>query len=86
MRAHGLLRREGQHYTYRLTDKGVKVAVLWALFHQRLCGPLAHSLLRCQPDRTHLPTTKLEAAARGRQLHPLLCASPVTGEMLAKDI
>jgi hypothetical protein len=42
-----------------LTDQGVKVAVL---FHQRLCGPLAHSLFPCPPDRTHLPNTKLEAA------------------------
>ena len=62
MRAHGLLERDGQRYAYRLTDQGVKVAVLLVLFHQRLCGPLAHSLFRCPPDRTHLPNTKLEAA------------------------
>jgi hypothetical protein len=62
MRAHGLLQREGQRYAYRLTDKGVKVAVLWVLFHQRLCGPLAHSLFHGRPDRTHFFNTKLEAA------------------------
>jgi hypothetical protein len=62
LRAHGLLERDGQRYAYRLTDKGVKVAVLLVLFHQRLCGPLAHSLFRQQPDRTHMPSTKLEAA------------------------
>src|SRR5271157_2487954 len=44
MRAHGLLQRDGRRYAYRLTDKGLKVAVLFVLFHQRLCGPLAHSL------------------------------------------
>ena len=49
-------------YAYRLTDQGVKVAVLLVLFHQRLCGPLAHSLFRRRPDRTQLPNTKLEAA------------------------
>jgi hypothetical protein len=35
------LPRDGHHYTYRLTDKGVKVALLLFLFHKRLCGPLA---------------------------------------------
>jgi hypothetical protein len=62
MRAHGLLERDGQRYAYRLTDKGVKVAVLFVLFHQRLCGPLAYSLFRHRPDRTLLPNSKLEAA------------------------
>ena len=62
MRAHGLLERDGRRYAYRLTDQGVKVAVLLVLFHQRLCGPLAHSLFRRRPDRTQLPNTKLEAA------------------------
>jgi hypothetical protein len=62
LRAHGLLQRDAQHYAYRLTDKGVKVAVLFVLFHQRLCGPLAHSLFHHQPDRTLAPNTKLEAA------------------------
>src|SRR5438876_1236349 len=62
MRAHGLLERDGQRYAYRLTDKGVKVAVLLVLFHQRLCGPLAHSLFRRRPDHTHHPNSKLETA------------------------
>jgi hypothetical protein len=62
MRAHGLLQRDGHHYTYRLTDKGVKVSVLFVLFHQRLCGPLAHSLFHHRPDRTLVPNTKLETA------------------------
>ena len=62
MRAHGLLERDGRRYAYRLTDQGVKVAVLLVLFHQRLCGPLAHSLFRRRPDHTHHPNTKLETA------------------------
>jgi hypothetical protein len=62
MRAHGLLERDGQRYAYRLTHKGVKVAVLLVLFHQRLCGPLAHSLFRRRPDHTHHPNSKLETA------------------------
>jgi len=62
MRAHGLLERNSQRYAYRLTNQGVKVAILLVLFHQRLCGPLAHSLFRHRPDRTHCFHTKLEAA------------------------
>lgn len=62
MRAHDLVERDGKHYAYRLTDKGVKVAVLFVLFHQRLCGPLARSLFHHRPDRTLVPNTKLEAA------------------------
>ena len=62
MRAHDLVERDGKHYAYRLTDKGVKVAALFVLFHQRLCGPLAHSLFQHRPDRTLVPNTKLEAA------------------------
>jgi len=62
MRAHDLVERDGKHYAYRLTDKGVKVAVLFVLFHQRLCGPLAHSLFQHRPDRTPVANTKLEAA------------------------
>lgn len=62
MRAHGLIERHGRRYAYRLTHQGVKVAVLFVLFHQRLCGPLAHSLFHHRPDRTLVPNTKLEAA------------------------
>ena len=44
MKAHGLVERNGKRYTYRLTDKGVKTALLFILFHKRLCGPLANSI------------------------------------------
>lgn len=37
--------RDGTRYAYRLTDKGVKVALLFVLFHQRLRGPFANSLI-----------------------------------------
>ncbi len=64
MRAHGLLEREGKRYAYRLTAKGTKVALLFVLFHQRVCGPLAHSLFNRPPDSTLPPATKIEAAYR----------------------
>ena len=62
MRAHGLLQREGTRYAYRLTDKGVKVALLFVLFHQRLCGPLANSLFHHRPNPDFQPDSRLEAA------------------------
>ena len=62
LRAHALLERDGNRYAYRLTDKGVKVALLFVLFHQRLCGPLANSLFHHRPDATFQPDSKLEAA------------------------
>jgi len=62
LRAHGLLQRHGRRYAYRLTAKGVKVALLFTLFHQRICGPLANSLFHHRPDPTVRPKSKLEAA------------------------
>ena len=55
MRAHALLERDGNRYAYRLADKGLKVALVFVLFHQRLCGPLANSLLQHRPDATFQP-------------------------------
>ena len=62
LRAHGLLERHGRRYAYRLTAKGLKVALLFTLFHQRICGPLANSLFHHRPDPTVRPKSKLEAA------------------------
>jgi hypothetical protein len=62
MRAHALLERDGTRYAYRLTDKGVKVAMVFVLFHQRLCGPLANSLFDRRPNPNLQPNSKLEAA------------------------
>ena len=49
LRAHGLVQREGRTYSYRLTDKGVKVAAMFVLFHKRVCGPLANTLFHHRP-------------------------------------
>src|SRR5215831_15578546 len=43
LKGHGLLERDGSRYAYRLTTKGVEVALLFLFFHKRLCGPLANS-------------------------------------------
>jgi len=62
LRAHDLLERHGRRYAYRLTAKGLKTALLFTLFHQRICGPLANSLFHHRPDPTAKPNSKLEAA------------------------
>lgn len=62
MRAHALIERVDKRYAYRLTDKGAKVALVFVLFHQRLCGPLANSLFGRPPNADFLPDSKLEAA------------------------
>jgi hypothetical protein len=62
LKGHGLLEREATHYAYRLTPKGVQVALLFLFFHKRLCGPLANSRFHHQPDPDHRPDSKLEAS------------------------
>jgi hypothetical protein len=61
-KAHELLQRDGHRYAYRLTDKGIRVALTFILFHHRVCGPLANSLFLRQPTQLHTPTSKLQAA------------------------
>jgi hypothetical protein len=62
LKAHRLLERDGRRYAYRLTDKGTRVALLFVLFHKRICGPLANSLFHRPPTQTTKPLSKLEAA------------------------
>ena len=62
MKAHGLLQRVGKHYAYRLTDKGIRVAAMFVLFHKRVCGPLANSLFHHRPTSSSKPPVKIEAA------------------------
>ena len=62
LKGHGLLQRDGRRYAYRLTNKGVQVALLFLFFHKRLCGPVANSCFHHQPDPDHRPESKLEAA------------------------
>jgi hypothetical protein len=64
LKGHGLLERDGQRYAYRLTNKGTRTALLFVLFHQRVCGPLANSLFQRRPTQTAAPLSKIEAAYR----------------------
>jgi len=62
LKGHGLIERDGSRYAYRLTQKGIQVALLFLFFHKRLCGPLANSRFHHQPDPQHRPNSRLEAA------------------------
>jgi hypothetical protein len=62
MKAHGLIERNGKQYSYVLTEKGVKVATMFVLFHKRLCGPLANSLFNHRPNKFFMANGKLEKA------------------------
>lgn len=62
MKARGLIMRNGHHYTYRLTDKGIKVSLMFVLFHKRVCGPLANSLFHHKPTTAPYSINKLEKA------------------------
>ena len=62
MKAHGLLERIGRTYRYRLSDKGCKAALMFILFHKRVCGPLANSLFHHRPDEAFKPASKVETA------------------------
>ena len=64
LKAHGLAERPGRSYCYRLTQKGVRAAVMLLLFHKRVCGPLAHSLFATAPAKMSKARTKIQAAHR----------------------
>ena len=62
LKGHGVLQRDGSRYAYRLTPKGIDVALLFLFFHKRLCGPLANSRFHHRPHARHQPASKLETA------------------------
>ncbi len=64
LKAHGLVERLGRSYCYRLTPKGIRVAVMFLLFHKRVCGPLAHSLFASAPAKMSKARGKIQTAYR----------------------
>jgi hypothetical protein len=62
LKGHRLLERDGNRYAYRLTTKGVQIALLFLFFHKRLCGPIANSCFHHRPDPQHRAESRLEVA------------------------
>ena len=52
----------GQPYAYRLTQKDVRVALLFILATNASADTLGNSLFHRKPTQSHTPTTKLHAA------------------------
>ncbi len=50
LKGHGLIERDGSRYAYRLSPKGVQVALLFLFFHKRLCGPSSTAASITGPD------------------------------------
>ena len=55
-----------RRYAWRLSDKGVKIALIFILFHHNLCGPSANSLVHDRPDPNHRPKIKIETPSTRR--------------------
>jgi hypothetical protein len=70
LKAHALLQRDRCRYAYRLTDKGIRVALMFILFHHRVCGPLANSLFLRQPTQVHTPPPTTSRLSQSRRLYP----------------
>ena len=62
LKGHEQIERDGPCYAYRLTAKGVQVALLFLFFHKRLCGPIANSRFHHRADPHHRPHSQIEAA------------------------
>lgn len=64
MRYHGIIARSVRGYTYELTEKGLRIALLFTMFHQRLFGPLAYNQFVKRFNDKSIPHGKLEKAYR----------------------
>ena len=74
LKGHGLIERDGSRYAYRLTAKGVQVALLFLFFHKRLCGPIANSRFHHRPDPHYRSTQPARSRLPPRrQGHPKDC-------------
>jgi hypothetical protein len=62
LKGHSLLRRDGAHCAYQLTEKGVQGRTPIPVLPQAPLWPLANSRFHHQPDPAHRPNSKLEAA------------------------
>jgi hypothetical protein len=60
MKAHGLIERIGRAYSYRLSDKGIKAALMFILFQWQLRAPPANpnAPSSARPDTTPIITVR----------------------------
>jgi hypothetical protein len=79
-KGHGLLERDRPRYAYRLTTKGVEVALLFLFFHKRLCGPSPTAASTTNPTLNADPiagsTQPIIAPMQRSKIVDLLAAAP----------
>ena len=62
LKAHGIIERAAKTYSYRLTEKGQRTALLLTLFARRVYGPVCESVMNHRPDPQHAPKSPFEKA------------------------
>ena len=62
LKAHGIIERAAKTYSYRLTEKGQRTALLLTLFARRIYGPICESVFNHRPDPQHAPKSPFEKA------------------------
>jgi len=60
MKAHGLVERDGKHYRYRLTEKGHKVALMFACFKSVSVAPYPTLFLTINLIKIYNPIASLK--------------------------
>src|SRR5215469_1206264 len=78
LKGHGLLQRDGSRYAYRLTAKGVQVALLFLFFHKQLCGllPTAGFITSRIPTTGRIANWKPPTTRQTRPFNKSLICSP----------
>jgi hypothetical protein len=64
-----LLEQDGRRRAYRLTTKGVQLALLFLFFHKRLCGALADSQFHHRLTPPSAPTVTSRPLTTERQIY-----------------
>jgi len=62
LRVHGLIERIPHTYFYRLTENGLKAALLMVQLRRLIYGPLAFGFIRHRPNKLFAPDSKFERA------------------------
>ena len=62
LRAHGIIQRAANTYSYHLSERGQKTAILITLFARRIYGPICEGALGRHPDPAHAPASHFEKA------------------------
>jgi hypothetical protein len=60
LRKHGIIERVAGSHCYRLTEKGMRVGILFVQIRRQVYGPLAKGQLKWRPNCDHIPDSTIE--------------------------